>query len=310
MLEVNITSKCVFDDSKLVEHIRENQKRNLPGILPMAAREGALSMCASGPSLANNLDELRALNLPIVASNGAHDYLIEQGFNVDYGCAVDPTDIERFKLKNHETHYFLASQCDPRLFDNMIDYNVIMFNVAFCNDLDRLLEVFGKHPVLGGGSTTGLKAIALFYAAGYRKFHLFGYDGSFSKDKRRVTGESIPDNSMYVHPGHDDANGNPVVSDNQYLSCPEMAIQATELSIMMNSIISDAEIIPHGDGLIQETLRMRKTLGYTKDIHRLRPETAGSLPGSGSFHSDSGIETSINLSPHIVATADKEARTD
>lgn len=301
MIEVNVKARCIFDDSKLKEHIRENQRLNLPDILPMEAREGALAMCASGPSLANHLEELRALNLPIVASNGAHDYLIEQGFKVDYACAVDPTDIERFKLKNHETHYFLASQCNPKLFENMLDYKVAMFNVAFCNVLSDLIDVFGQKPIVGGGSTTGLKALGLFYLAGYRKFHLFGYDGSFPPDKRRVTGEPIPDNCMYIHPAHVDSNGEMVISEKEYLTCPEMSVQATELSIMMNSIISDAEIIPHGDGLIQETLKMRTTLGYTKDIHRIRPETAGSLSSPGAFDSDQEFKASLDLSPHIVA---------
>lgn len=304
MLQVNITARCIFDDSKLVEHIRENQRLNLPDILPMEARAGALTLCASGPSLANNLDKIRELGFPIVASNGAHDYLIEKGFKVDYACAVDPTDIERFKHKNHETHYFLASQCNPKLFENMKDYNVAIFNIAYTNDASRCIEVFGPHPIIGGGSTTGLKAISLFYMAGYREFHLFGYDGSFEGTLRRVTGEQVPENSMMVHPAHHDKHGEIVISDKEYLTCPEMGIQASELSMMMNSIIKDAKLIPYGDGLIQETLRMRETLEYTPDIHRLRPETAGGLSSPGAFDSDQSLPTSIHLSPHIVAATD------
>ena len=309
MLQVNITSKCVFDDSRLVEHIRENQRLHLPDIIPAPAHDRAVAMCASGPSLKSNLAELKSLGLPIVASNGAHDYLIEQGFKVDYACAVDPTDIQRFKLKNHETFYFLASQCNPKLFEDMQGYNVAIFNVAYSTDKEAI-EVFGPHPIIGGGSTTGLKAIALFYMCGFRTFHLFGYDGSFEGDLRRVTGETVPENSMYVHPAHHDAKGEMVISPNEYYSCPEMAIQATELSIMMNSMMPDANVIPYGDGLIQETLRMRKNLGDTADFRGVRQEATAGLHGTPTFDIGESQCPGFDFAPIIESATHHEAGSD
>jgi hypothetical protein len=45
--------------------------------------------------------------------------------------------------------------------------------------------------LIGGGTTSGLRAISLFYVLGWRHFALFGFDSCLTGDMLRINGSGL-----------------------------------------------------------------------------------------------------------------------
>lgn len=87
-----------------------------------------LAICGAGPSLANTLDALDALDADQVwACNSALPYLVDHGrtptsgFAIDQGVAMlKPEEWGRIGERGFPTHYFVASSIHPDLRDHLI----------------------------------------------------------------------------------------------------------------------------------------------------------------------------------------------
>ena len=121
-----------------------------------------------------------------------------------------------------------------------------------------------QHYMIPGGSTSGLRAIVLAYAMGFRKFHLFGYDSCLAVLKpgdkiptlRKVTGEICEgkdgkgrDKAISVH-----------IAGKDFLADRAMASQATEFQELLKSLykVDDPFTVRgYGKGMIQTIIRER-----------------------------------------------------
>lgn len=52
--------------------------------------------------------------------------------------------------------------------------------------------------LIGGGTTSGLRAISLFYVLGYRQFELFGFDSCNDGELLRVNGDGLKDGDKLI----------------------------------------------------------------------------------------------------------------
>ena len=230
----------------ILEYIDSAFKRELPFFIPAEAREGSVVICASGPSLRDNLDAIRKHKeegRAIVAVKGAHDFLIENGITPDYATGLDPAYQEPFKKKNLQTIYFIASQTNPKVFDDLAGCQVVMWHSM----LDADLSIFRGHYPIWGGSTSGLRTIALFYYAGLREMWLYGFDGSFAAGERRVDpGERNKEPARTIEVECD---------GRRFRTCPEMAKQVHELQEGILPNLRDLKLHWEGDGLMQHAMR-------------------------------------------------------
>ena len=164
-------------------------------------RPATLIIAAGGPSLANNLGELRKLvkrGAKVIAVNKTHDYLVKRGIPVDYAALLDPKDwvadyidptLKESRSVRKEmgrgwvdTKYLIASQCHDltiNKFKRRKD-SYLYHAAAGLGEKDVLKNEFKGQPwiCITGGSVIGLRAINLGYGLGFRKFHTFGLDGS------------------------------------------------------------------------------------------------------------------------------------
>lgn len=124
----------------------------------------------------------------IISMSGSHDFLLRRDIVPDYHVECDPRPHKAQNLTkpDHRVKYYIASCCHPDLTDKLRDYDMSLWHLMNGEASYRIVEEIESEKdealVCGGGSV-GLRAIALFYGLGYRKFSIYGMDCSFAQAK-------------------------------------------------------------------------------------------------------------------------------
>ena len=234
--------------------IRANCERGLPELTPgICAHDGTLVVVGSGPSLPTMTAEIQAerdKGRPICAVNGAHDFLCDHGITPDLFLTVDPRDLRHnLKRKNDQTVYLLASRVAPEVFDHLEGSRIMLWHSY--GKPDEVEALKGKvKMIIGGGSTSGLRAIAVGYFLGYRNFVLFGMDScNDQQGRKRFDSGTVGLNTD-------------VIADGRTFMCSmAMAAQAKEFQTSTYGWLPDIHIDCRGDGLLSAIIAGRKTRG-------------------------------------------------
>lgn len=241
------------------EGIRANVQaalaRALPELVPgLVGHDGTMVCVGSGPSLPGFVEEIRAereRGRPIFAVKGAHDFLCQQGIQPDLWLCVDPRDRAYLvKEANPHTTYLLASRCDASIFEALAGRKIQLVHTWAKEE--HCPEYEGKL-LIGGGTTSGLRAITVSYVLGFKKFVLYGYDSCLSPDKtiKRFTGEAVEPHKMI----------DVIVDGRRFWTNGAMAQQAHEFQDYY-TVMPDLQIEAKGDGLIAAILAARRKRGY------------------------------------------------
>jgi len=242
-----------------VEGIRANVHaalaRNLPELVPGLVRHDGTMVCVgSGPSMPGLVEEIRAereRGRPIFAVKGAHDFLCRAGIQPDLWMCVDPRDrTNLLQEANDFTTYLISSRCDASIFEALKEKRVLLCHTWAQEE--HCQEYEGKL-LLGGGSTSGLRAITAGYVLGFNRFVLYGYDSCLDKDRttKRFTGEGVE-----AHKTLD-----VIVDGKRFWTNGAMAQQAHEFQDYYTAM-PDLQIEVKGGGLIAAILDARRKRGY------------------------------------------------
>lgn len=246
---LKVVGSCVMDDETLFGHMEAAVARGFPEVTEqLPIRDGVVALVASGPSVAGELNvirEMQAIGTPIVAVKDAHDWLIGKGVIPDFALAIDPQEHRWncFKAKHPDVQYMIASQCHAAMFDHLEGHKVTIWHPYIMKGQKRPRG----RMTIGGGTTSGLRAISLFYVLGYRHFALFGFDSCLKGGMLRVNGDAPKQevNEVRIEP------------DGEAFYCtPSMALQAQHFQNHYDWM-PDATFYPFGDGLIQSIIRKR-----------------------------------------------------
>ena len=266
---LHVSGQCVMDDESLFGHMEAAIARGLPEITEQkpVLEKGFVALVGSGPSVATQiktLQEMQSKGTPIVGIKDAHDWLIRNGITPDYGLAIDPQESRSHIFTPHKgVKYLIASQCHKAMFDALEGRDVTIWHPYITKDQKRPKD----RMLIGGGTTSGLRAISVFYVLGYRHFALFGFDSCLDSGKLRVNGDSPKSKD----PISEVRAGNSKV----YYCNPSMALQAQHFQRYFDCI-PDAQFYGYGDGLIQEIIRQREA--QLDDLHAIH---AGKRAGNG-----------------------------
>ncbi len=186
-----------------IDRLHRSMKWNIPSAVGLmnAHHRGAALICGAGPSLRDDLPQLRKLQAAggvVITCNKTYEYLREQGITADYHCMLDPMPWVAEYVQNPQprTKFMVAHQCDPAvvrrlrlrganvfLWISACDY----YGVA-CPSEKQMQQYKDRDFCMVAGSTTvGLRAVILAYYLGFRAFHLFGMDSSMVTDE--ITGK-------------------------------------------------------------------------------------------------------------------------
>jgi uncharacterized Rossmann fold enzyme len=236
------------------ENILSSLTRGLPEFQPgLFPHDGTMVVCGSGPSLPSFLDDIRAereKRRPIIAVKGAHDLLCEHGIepNVFISCEARPR-LENIQRKNPNTLYLLSGRCAPEVFDWLSDCNVMLFH-TFAPQEGEMPELKGKQ-LIGGGTTSGLRAVTVGYLMGFSKFVLYGFDSCLAADKRkRFDSAAMKPHQIITR----------ILRGRRFLCNAAMAMQADEFQEyykMLPGVSFDVK----GDGLLAAICAERTRLG-------------------------------------------------
>lgn len=140
------------------------------------AHERALAIVGSGPSAANQMDEIKNFDGDIWTVNFVYEVLKDIPVQATVMC--DYRELMAELYKDTDIKHYVASTCHPKLFDRLKGKNVTLFHIPFA----RIPDLSGKL-VIQGGTTCVTRAIFLAYALGYRTFHLYGFDSGSPDSK-------------------------------------------------------------------------------------------------------------------------------
>lgn len=241
------------------EGIRANVQaalaRNLPELSPgIVGHDGTMVIVGSGPSMPSFVEDIRqerGRKRPIFAVKAAHDFLCEQGIEPDLFLCVDPRDrSSQLSKANDYTTYLISSRCDASMFDALHNRHVVL--VHTWAEAEHCPEYEGR-VLVGGGTTSGLRAITVSYILGFRNIILYGFDSCLDKDKttKRFTGEAVEPSKII----------DVIVDGKRFWANGAMAQQASELQDYYK-VMPDLHIEAKGKGLIAAILEARRKRGY------------------------------------------------
>ena len=252
---LELTVQAAGEPEELCSNIRSALARGLPELAPApCVHDGTFVCVASGWSMPNYIDEIKAhrkAGRPIVAVKAAHDFLVEHGVEPDLWVNLDPRDrTSGVQRANDRTVYLVASRCPPVTFDHLKGKKIVLWHSWAEGPEMKALGV-GKLAI-GGGTTSGMRAINIGYILGFRKFVLYGYDScNDEKGMKRFTGEMTgPTLDVYVGDGED---------RKKFICNAAMAQQAKEFQ-MIYSVMKDITVEAVGPGLIAAIIDERRKL--------------------------------------------------
>ena len=251
MQPLEITVQAAGTDEELCSNIRSALARGLPELtLAPTKHDGNMVLVASGWSMPDYIDEIKAhrkAGRPIVSIKATHDYLVANGVEPDLWVNLDPRDrTSGIQRLNDHTTYMPASRCPPSTFDYLKGKKVLLWH-SWAPGAE--MEALGPNKLaIGGGTTSGLRAINIGYILGFRNFTLYGYDSCNRADGlKRFTGETTGASvDVWV--------GGP--TGKKFNCNMAMAQQANEFQKIFE-VMPDVTVDVKGPGLIAEIMRVR-----------------------------------------------------
>lgn len=169
------TSTCVVDEAGRLANLQLVRRRGLPVCSQQPQRTGSLALVGSGPSVRGYLDEIRSC-AEVWAVNGANGYLLDQGIVPHGFVGMDPLPgLAEYAGKVHpDTTCYIASTCDPSVFDALKDRNVMLWHA----EAENMIYPKGEW-VIGGGTTALTRVPYLAAMLGWRDIRMYGADSSY-----------------------------------------------------------------------------------------------------------------------------------
>jgi uncharacterized Rossmann fold enzyme len=251
LTRAELDTVCNTAIDKLLSNVTSACSRDLPWLDYVDAHDGHVVIVGGGPSAKEKIEDIKwrqSLGQQVWALNGAAKWLKEQGVYVDAQVIADarPENLAfvrygQIMLPRGPKEHFLASQCDPSLFDAVNKVTVWHSNAPGVADLLKDEKARPVH-LIGGGSTVGLSAMVIASVKGYRKIHLYGFDSSIKATEHHAYEQASNDKDLIV---------DVLAGDQTFRATPWMVQQAEEFVPLAAALAEDGCIITvAGDGLL------------------------------------------------------------
>lgn len=205
------------------------------------------------PSLKFKLDELRGRQESgqyIIATNGTYDYLTENGIMPDAHIIIDarPENSNFVKNPSKEVAYYIAAQCSSDVFEVLEGMNVTLIHLNRMGTIDCIPPTNKPINLLSGGSTVGMIAISLAHCLGFRNFHLYGMDSSYTEKEHHAYEQKLNNNENVLEVE---------VEGRKFKAAPWMIQQAQEFQQLASILANEGcTITVAGEGLLPHIARI------------------------------------------------------
>lgn len=251
---------CNTEEQHLIDNIKNALSLSLPKLQMADAHDGHAVIVGGGPSLKRHLDEIRERQKHgqvIFSTNATYEYLLKNGIVPDAHVMIDARkeNAEFVPIFSDATLYY-ASQCHPSVFINAR-------NVVLWHSMDEGIQQYiGNNtgdPLVGGGSTVGMKSLALAWILGYRRFHLYGMDSSYEDGENHAYPQALNSNEKILEL---------FMGEKKYLAAPWMCTQVENFKEVAQELVASGCVITvHGTGLLPDVARI---LSMSVPAHKIR----------------------------------------
>ena len=212
------------------------------------SNEESICIVGGAPSLDDSFPQLKARyqnGAQVWSMNGTYDWLIERGIVPDGHVMLDarPENVRFVQHPRKETQFYIASQCDPCIFDALEGFNVDLVHVQH-EGVYEYLESERERPVhlMGGFTTVGMLAMILAKLKGYRQIYLFGMDSSYSQGEHHVYAQESNDGENVI---------TATIHETKYKAAPWMCQQVRDFQNLAREFARDDVVIEVcGPGLL------------------------------------------------------------
>lgn len=242
-------------EAQIVRNVYHNIRLGVEQVKPHLAQETPIALCAGGPTLPDHIEDVRRLQLSgaeVVCVGNAGHTLTAAGIQPNGHVLMDGAKRNRsFTVPTPETRYFVASQCDPGVFETLRSHKrVYIWHAGGLEEEKEILTDWygpGGYFLILGGSYITLRAITLLHVLGYRWMHIYGFDSCLRED----------DHHAYAQPNADGYRVQEVEMDGlRFRAQWWMLDQATQfVDSIKAGRFGEAELAIHGDGLIAHMVR-------------------------------------------------------
>jgi hypothetical protein len=197
--------------AQMLSNMRSAIARGLPEATICKPHPTMMSIAGGGPSLADTYQQMEGW---VCAINGSLQWLIDRGLHAgtSYACGVCDASphIADVVPAHRDVRYYVASICDPALFDKLIEagcdvrlWHVTPNSTEDAEGVEALLSAeYDEWSAIGGGCTMGLRWIELGYFLGFRRFALHGMDSSFRGDATHAYPDHQDDKDIIEFDGY------------------------------------------------------------------------------------------------------------
>ena len=247
------------DDATVARNVTSALKRDCPWLEMRPEHKGTAIIVGGGPSLAETLFYIRGMKLSggtIFATNGTYRYLKDNSIQPDAHVMLDARPENVFFVPSDPVPKFYASICSPSVLDRA-GAELTCWHPHVVRDLT--LDHPSGNTLIGGGTTVGLRAIAIAYVLGYRDFRLFGFDSSYRESHH-----------AYPQPLNDGERTVQVKAAGKSFRCaPWMVSQAEEFKEVVSAMVNMGCVVSvYGDGLLPAVAEeMGKILTEVDGLH-------------------------------------------
>jgi hypothetical protein len=244
-LKINVAQYGTHEG--LVDNIKENLARGLPELVPsICSHDGTFTIVGSGPSVKDHIAAIGE-EATVVGVKGAYDYLVENDITPTFYLSVEPRNRPVTRPQKNSI-FLLASRIAPEMFEALKDYEILMWN-SWSVEYEN--AEFEGHLAIGGGTTSGLRAICIGYVLGFRNFHLYGFDSCLVDGEKRLGQGQLHEKVTTT---------DVIVGGRKFLCNMAMAQQADDFQGLYE-FLPDIHITSFGDGLITAIIEERRRNG-------------------------------------------------
>lgn len=247
------------EGKKLFDNIQHSLGLKLPKLKNIEPHNGHAVIIGGAPSLKDNIHEIRERynrGQILFATNNTFQYLLDNKIIPHYHIMLDARDemadmvpkiISQIDLENGREYpiCLYSSQCSPLVFEAAKDNDkqVTLWH-HFADDIRNLLPKDCKdEPLVGMGTSVGLKAIALAHILGFRQIHIYGMDSSYENDEHHAYKQPLNDKERIIEV---------TMNGKQYKTAPWMCTQKEEFEAALPHLIKDTVVTMHCKGLLQD----------------------------------------------------------
>lgn len=241
---------------RMLDNMRSALARGLPEVTVCKPHGLTMSIAGGGPSLADTYTELTGW---VCAINGSLRWVLQHDPKPDasYACGIMDagSHIADMIVADPRVRYYVASICDPAVFDTLAGCDVRLWHVTpnSTEAPEAMAALLDAHRsdwmAVGGGCTMGLRWINLGYILGFRTFNLHGLDSSFRGG------------STHAYPDRADTKDR--ITFNGRQTRPNFLAQVYDFHGVLNTMArrdATVRLNVFGDGLLQDEWKKYKAL--------------------------------------------------